>query len=62
MSVDIVARLEKLKANENVGSYYRLAKLLERSASCIRTWRKNYSSPDKESLERLEELEKELKV
>ena len=62
MSIDIVARLEKLKANENVGSYYRLAKLLERSPSCIRTWRRNYSSPDQESLDRLEALEKELKV
>ena len=58
MSVDLVERLEKLK--EQVGSYYRLAKLLERSPSCIRSWRRNYNSPDQVSLERLAELEKEL--
>ena len=60
MSIDIVQRLNKLREHPEVGSWYRMAKILEVTLTSIRAWRSNYAAPNEENLAKIVKLEKEL--
>ena len=60
MSQDIVQRLENLRQHPEVGSWYRMAKLLEVTSTSVRAWRRNYASPNEENLAKIVKLEKDL--